>query len=331
MDWLCLPSFDGNFVLGRLLDADRGGFFTLAPVLAAAVERRYLPSTNVLETTWTTATGRMRVTDALTLAEEPREVRELLRRVEAVEGEVELEWRVEPRFAHTERPSRLDRRDGAVVARHDGDAVVVQSWDLGEPEIGDGAVSARVTLSAGGSGVVVLSAAPIARGALPFTTRDAAEGRLAHTERWWRGWTQARSYDGPWREAVLRSGLALALLSFAPSGAVAAAPTAIDALLRLGDADAAHAFLGWLERAAGSPPLQPFYRLDGSSDIGQTELDISGYRGSRPVRAGNGAVSQRQLGNYGDLLQAVTLYADDGHELGEDLAAGLARIGSRHL
>lgn len=151
VDWLCLPSFDGNFVLGRLLDADRGGFFTLAPVLAAAVERRYLPSTNVLETTWTTATGRMRVTDALTLAEEPREVRELLRRVEAVEGEVELEWRVEPRFAHTERPSRLDRRDGAVVARHDGDAVVVQSWDLGEPEIGDGAVSARITLVAPGA------------------------------------------------------------------------------------------------------------------------------------------------------------------------------------
>ncbi len=351
VDWLCLPSFDGNFVLGRLLDADRGGFFTLAPVLPGTVERRYLPSTNVLETTWTTATGRVRVTDALTLAKEPREVRELLRRVEAVEGEVEVEWRVEPRFAHTERPSRLDRRDGAVVARLDGDAVVVQSWDMGDLEIGDGAVSARVTLSAGGSGVVVLSAAPVARGALPFTTRDAAEARLAHTERWWREWTEARSYNGPWREAVLRSGLVLALLTFAPSGAVAAAPTtglpeaiggprnwdyrfswlrdssfAMDALLRLGDADAARAFLGWLERAAGSPPLQPFYRLDASSGIGQTELDISGYRGSRPVRAGNGAVSQRQLGNYGDLLQAVTLYAEDGHDLGEDLAAGLARI-----
>ncbi len=353
VDWLCLPSFDAPFVLGALLDADRGGRFALAPTAAHEVERRYVPETNVLETTFSTGGGRVRLTDALTLSEDGRPVRELARRIEGLDGEVELAWRVEPRFAHTERPARIDRRDGALVARRDGEAVVVQAWDAGEPVVADGAVAGRFTVSAGQSALLTLAATWIAEGPLPFAERAQVEARLEHTVAWWRAWCRERSYEGPWREEVMRSALVLKMLVYAPTGAVVAAPTiglpeaiggaknwdyryswlrdssfAVDALMRLGDEAEAGRFFSWLMAASGDgrPRLQPFYRLDGTADIGQRELEVAGYRGSQPVLEGNGAVHQRQLGNYGDLFQAATLYADRGNTFDGETAERLAAI-----
>lgn len=342
VDWLCLPSFDERFVLGALLDADRGGRFALAPTEPYEVQRRYIPETNVLETTFSTAQGQVRVTDALTIAEDDGGVRELVRLAEALGdgGGVELAWRVEPRFAHTQRPARIDRRDdGALVARRDGEAVVVQAWEAGEPVIEDGAIHGRFTVGAGAGALLTLAATPIEAGPLPFTTRGKVEARLALTIEWWRSWCRGCSYDGPWREEVIRSALVLKMLVYAPTGAIAAAPTtglpeaiggssnwdyrfswlrdssfAVDALLRLGDREEAERFISWLMAASREehPRLQPFYRLDGSSDISQHELELDGYRGSRPVLEGNGAVHQRQLSNYGDVFQLAALYAEDG-------------------
>ena len=120
-------------MLGALLDSDRGGRFSLAPVEPYEVARSYVPDTNVLETTFRTQTGSVYVTDALTMGGEDRSVRELVRRVDGVSGEVDLAWRLAPRFGLTHRPARVDRQPVGIVARRDGDAVVVQSWDAGEP------------------------------------------------------------------------------------------------------------------------------------------------------------------------------------------------------
>ena len=353
VDWLCLPSFDGPFVFGALVDSDRGGRFTLAPVDAYEASRRYLPGTNVLETIFETADGSVRVTDALALPGDDRPVRELVRRVEALSGQVPMVWRVAPRFEHTHRPARIDREADGIIAARDGDAIVLQTWEAGAPQISDGAISASFALAQGNRALLAVNAISISDGSLPFATRADLEDRLDETARRWQEWTASRPYEGPWRDAVSRSGLVLKMLVHAPTGAIVAAPTtglpetlggsrnwdyrfswlrdssfAVDALMRLGDEEEAGRFLHWVIAASAEdhPRLHPFYRLDGSSSIGQEPLDVAGYRGSQPVLAGNGAVDQRQLGNYGDLFQAATLYADRGHQFDERAAARLAEI-----
>jgi GH15 family glucan-1,4-alpha-glucosidase len=352
IDWLCLPRFDGPFVLGALVDADRGGRFSLAPVDPHEVSRRYLPGTNVLETTMRTADGSVTITDAMTI-QSGRRARELARRIDATDGTVTLAWRVQPRFDHTERPTMIDRVSEGMLARRDGEAISIQAWDAGEPAIQDGAVTSRITLTEGDRALLVLGAASIADDPAPFATRDQVERRIDETVDWWRQWSDARTYDGPWRAEVLRGGLVLKMLLDAESGAMAAAPTtglpeaisgsrnwdyrfswlrdssfAIDALMRLGDDEAAERFLHWVMRASADhhPRLRPFYRLNGGSGISQQPLELTGYRGSRPVLQGNGAADQRQLGNYGDLFQAATLYADRDHTFEDEMADRLAGI-----
>jgi GH15 family glucan-1,4-alpha-glucosidase len=353
VDWLCLPRFDGPFVLGALVDADRGGRFSLAPVDPYDVSRRYLPGTNVLETTMRTAQGTVRVTDAMTIGPDGRRARELARRITGVSGHVTLAWQVQPRFGHTERPAIIEHTAAGTLARRDGEAVTIQAWDAGEPVIDDGAVGGRFTLEEGEQALLVLGARSIADGPAPFAERDETEQRLDRTIDWWRNWSDTRSYDGPWREAVLRSGLVLKMLLDADTGAMVAAPTtglpetvggsrnwdyrfcwlrdssfAVDALMRLGDDEAAQRYLQWVMNASRDhhPRLHPFYRLDGSSEIGQRSLEVSGYRGSQPVLQGNGAVDQRQLGNYGDLFQAATLYADRDYSFDDEVADRFAGI-----
>ncbi len=353
VDWLCLPSFDGPFVFGALVDADRGGQFALAPVAPYEVSRRYLPDTNVLETVFQTTDGSVRLTDALVLQRDDRPVRELVRRVEAVNGEVPMAWRVAPRFDHTRRPALIDHRPQGIVAARDGAAIVLQTWDAGLPQVSEDAICARFTLAAGDVALLVASAISIADGSLPSATRAELEDRLEETIHQWQDWTRTSPYKGPWRDAVARSGLVLRLLVHAPTGAIVAAPTtglperlggsrnwdyrfswlrdssfAIDALMRLGDAEAAGRYLNWVMAASAEhhPRLHPFYRLDGTANIGQESLDVAGYRGSRPVLRGNGAVDQRQLGNYGDLFQAATLYSDRGNTFDEHTQMRLAGI-----
>ncbi|MGI8558897.1 MAG: glycoside hydrolase family 15 protein [Solirubrobacteraceae bacterium] len=353
VDWLCLPGFDGPFVLGALVDSDRGGRFVLAPTDDYEVSRRYVPETNVLETTFHTPRGSVRLTDALTIPSEGRPVRELARRVEGLHGEVDPAWRVEPRFDHTHRPARFDSLPDGVVARRDGDAVVVQTWSAGEPRSDDGAVYGGFAVAGGEQALLALSAISIADGPLPFSAREAVEARLDATVDWWRRRWRAAAYDGPWADAVLRSGLVIQMLVDADTHAIAAAPTAglperiggsrnwdyrfcwlrdssfaVDALMRLGDDQEAGRFLAWVMEASRGhhPRLHPFYRLDGSPASSQQPLDLAGYRGSKPVLRGNGAVDQRQLGNYGDLFQSATLYADRGHGFDGDIAQRLAGI-----
>jgi GH15 family glucan-1,4-alpha-glucosidase len=352
IDWLCLPDFDSPSVFAALLDAERGGRFALEPETDYESERRYVPSTNVLETTFRTSDGVVRVTDALTLPGvglAPN--RELVRRIEGLAGSVALRWQVEPRFEYAGRTPRLALRHGCGVAESSSDAIVVSSWDAGAPAIATGSFEGRFVVGQGGRALLVVGSAH--QEPLVLSSRDEAEGRLDETVASWARWADNRSLESPWREAVIRSGLALKLLVFAPSGAVLAAPTTslperiggernwdyrfswvrdsaftVEALLDLGCSQEADAFVSWLSHASQltHPRLQVLYRLNGDDRAPERSLPLSGYRGSRPVRIGNGAVSQRQLDVYGDLIQTAWLYTRSGAELDPDIGGRVAEI-----
>src|SRR5215217_8673439 len=150
IDWLCFPDLDSPSVFASLLDAERGGRFRLAPDEPHSVERRYVPHTNVLETTFTTAGGTARITDAMPLPTTGlAPTRELARRIEGLSGSVPMRWAVEPRFGYARTRTRIARRGEFLVASGGPDALAVCSWGAGEPEAGEGKISAHFAIESG--------------------------------------------------------------------------------------------------------------------------------------------------------------------------------------
>jgi GH15 family glucan-1,4-alpha-glucosidase len=352
VDWLCLPDLDSPSVFGAVLDPKRGGRFELEAEIPAQVTRRYRPDSNVLETTFTTTQGVVRVTDAMALpGSDLGPERELIRRIDGLEGVVPMRWRIEPRFGYGARPPRLERRGTIPVALDGPHALAVCTWDAGEPQIHDGAVSGCFEARAARSALIALCAAH--QEPLVIPTRSDVEARLEGTTAYWQEWAGRRVYAGPWRDAVVRSALALKLLVHASSGAIAAAATTslpeeiggernwdyryswvrdsaftLEALLHLGCPREADAFFWWLLHASQltHPRLQVLYRLDGGEPEPERALDLAGYRGSRPVRIGNEAAGQTQLDIYGSLLQTAAIYTEAGGRLDRDTGRRLAGI-----
>jgi GH15 family glucan-1,4-alpha-glucosidase len=352
IDWLCLPNVDCEAVFGRILDPQRGGSFQLEPAEPYEVERRYQPNSNVLETTFKTERGTIRVTDAMTLTDDAQlsPFRELVRKVEGLSGRVPLRWSFEPRFGYGERETQLQRRAGRWFATSGTDAVAVGLWDAGDPHAQDNRLQADFEIAEGNTALLELSAA--SEQPVVLAGRGDTERRLERTAHFWPEWAGRVEYEGPWRDAVVRSALVLKLLVFAPSGAIVAAPTAslpewigggrnwdyrytwlrdasftLDALIRLGLDDEAHAFFWWFMHASRltQPRLQILYKVDGSTHTKEHDLEnLAGYRGSKPVRVGNGAADQVQLDVYGAVLESIWLYVENvGHldgETGRDVA-----------
>src|SRR4051794_14914412 len=351
IDWLCAPRFDDPPIAARLLGESDGGVLELRPTESFATTRRYVEDTNVLETTWTTASGTLRVTDALVVTHRIQRYSQLLRRVECLDGEVALEWSVRPRFG-------WERRRGEVESEGDGHAIafgdvqlLVQSFDLGEQRAADGEVRGGTSLRGGESGmlaVLFVHAFP-----LLASSRDDCEQRLEETLGFWRAWVAPISYDGPWNEAVRRSALAVGACVHDETGAMVAAPTtslpewiggdrnydyrycwvrdtcfALDAALRFGLSEFAQATLGWLLRAANRthPRVNVFFTLDGEPFREEQEVDLPGYRGSVPVRSGNSAGHQLQFGSVGDLMDTAWMFVDSGSPLDHASGVRLAEV-----
>jgi GH15 family glucan-1,4-alpha-glucosidase len=352
VDWLPLPDLDSPSIFASLLDAERGGRFTLAPEPPFEAVRRYLPNTNVLETTFTTDQGVVRVTDALLLpSERLGPSRELARRIEGVSGSVPMRWSVEPRFGYGTRRTVVALRDDVPIAEAGGDAVAVCHFDAGDHEVSEGTISGRFGTAQGSSSLVCLSFAH--QEPLVFPGRADVEDRLGRTKAFWHEWADKGTYRGAFAEAVARSALALKLLVFAPSGAIAAAATTslpediggernwdyrfswvrdsaftLDAFLSTGRRSEADAFFWWLMQASqiARPRLQVLYRLDGGSQASERSLPLEGYKRSKPVRVGNAAVDQRQLDIYGALFQTAWLYAEEGLHIDLDIARRLMSL-----
>jgi GH15 family glucan-1,4-alpha-glucosidase len=331
IDWYCCPRFDSPSVFAAILDADHGGLFRIAPEGDGwSSKQLYLPDTNVLITRFLMADGVGEVQDFMVPAHPGR----MIRRVVAVRGEVRFVVDVAPRFDYA--------RAGHEVALT-AHGALFRSPELGLSlstccplEITGGRdVRARLELRAGETASFVLD-----RGELPVPYSDADIGaEFDATVAFWRRWLGRSQYSGRWREMVHRSALTLKLLTYAPTGAIVAAPTTslpeqlggmrnwdyrytwmrdaaftLYALLRLGFGEEAGAFMSWLEarfRHTGgreSGPLQIMYGIDGREDLPEEELThLEGYMGSAPVRIGNGAATQLQLDIYGELMDAVYL------------------------
>ena len=354
IDWLCLPDVDSPPVFGRLLDAERGGCFRLEPVERFEATRTYREGSNVLETTFRTPSGAVRVTDALVLADRTigSPMRELIRRIDTLAGRVPMRWSIEPAFDFGRKRFRIEHRRGRVVVQAARDALAVASWGGGDPRIEDDTIQGEFTAEDGRP--VVLSLASAHGEPLVLVGPDQPETALDRTDTFWREWSSRARYDGPWREAVIRSALVLKLLVYAPSGAIVAAPTSslperiggernwdyrftwlrdatwtLDMLLTLGYHDEAEAFFWWLMHASrlSQPRLDVLYGIDGGAHLKERVVNgVLGYRGSRPVRTGNGAARQIQLDVYGSVLDGIWRYAGEVGRIDGDTGKEVAKI-----
>ena len=340
IDWYCCPRFDSPSVFAALLDADRGGRFRIAPASDGWTSKQlYLPDTNVLITRFLMPDGVAEVHDFMPppRSGEAAHRHRIVRRVLAVRGHVRCLVDVAPRFDYARACHEV------ALTPH---GALFRSPDLGLSlstrcplEIVDGVdVRSRIELRAGETAAFVLERAE--PGVLPPPCSDSeVAAEFDVTVAFWRDWLRRSRYDGRWREMVHRSALTLKLLTYAPTGAIVAAPTtslpeelggvrnwdyrytwmrdaafSLYALLRLGFTEEAGAFMNWLEErvrhGAGrdSGPLQIMYGIDGREDLPEEELPhLEGYRGSAPVRIGNRAATQLQLDIYGELVDSLYL------------------------
>jgi GH15 family glucan-1,4-alpha-glucosidase len=352
LDWFCCPRFDSPSVFASLLDADGGGFYRIAPDRDDYVTRQlYLPDTAVLITRFMTPDGVGEVHDFMPVIEGPATNRHrLVRNIRVVRGVMRFAIEIQPRFDYGRKRHELEAAEYGGVFRC-GDleltahaiapeGATLQGAGVTLQRDGDGVRWTR-TLRQGESGGVVLES----MGGTPRLVSPEEAQRLEDdTARFWRGWLARSSYRGRWREMVNRSAITLKLMTYAPTGAPVAAPTAglpeqeggernwdyrytwirdgsfsIYALLGLGYVEEAAAFGTWLKDRAqeqagnDSGPLKIMYRVDGTSDLVEETLDhFEGWRGSRPVRIGNGAADQLQLDIYGEAAGAFYLADTQG-------------------
>lgn len=352
IDWMCLPQIDSPSIFAGLLDPEHGGCFLLQPVSDFTSERRYLDQTNVLETTFHTDSGQVRVTDALTIDNsQVAPWRELVRKIEGLAGTVPMRWRFDPRFDYGRGTAEVQRRDGAIVLRGGPTQVSFQGWEAGAPEVAEGSVWGAFDAVAGERGMLVMAGTE--GQLLPVPPRHAVERRLNETVEVWRSWVRRHSYEGPWRAAVERSLLAIRLLADGRTGAIAAAGTTslpeklggernydyrfgwvrdlcftLDALMAVGMQELTQSSMGWLLKATAHthPRVDPVYALGGDVVRGQQQLPLAGYRRTGPVHLENSAGSQLQLGGFGDLIETVYTYVSGGHLLDPALGERLADI-----
>ena len=338
IDWLCAPRFDSPSVFAALLDDQRGGRWCIAPTVPATTEHRYLPGTNILVTTFRIESGGVLVVTDFMPAGPAREGRtEIHRRVQCTRGACEAEVVFEPRFDYGTRQPVLARRACGVLATDAEDDVATLScapdvsWQIEQAR-----ATAQLSLATDEAAWFVLRCDD---DEVYAVAHYRSQDKLDATARWWDEWSSRLQYQGPYRQEVERSALALKLCCYEPSGAIIAAPTTslpetpgggggrnwdyryawlrdsafvLFALDRVGFYAEADGFLQFLKRVcrrADARHLQIMYGVDGRRDLPEHVLEhLGGYRGAQPVRIGNGAAQQFQLDVYGELLDTVDIW-----------------------
>ena len=327
IDWLCMPRFDAPACFAALLGTHNHGRWLIAPREGGrAVSRQYLDGSLVLCQEFEAGSGRMRITDFMPpRGGEP----DLVRLVEGVSGTVPVEMELVIRFDYGSIIPWVRSFDGKLLAIGGPDAVTV--WPGVETEGRDLTTRAAFDVRAGERIPFVLAWHP-SHEPLENPVPDAAAA-LRDTVSWWHEWTRHCTYEGPWREQVLRSLITLKALTYAPTGGIVAAPTTSlpeklggvrnwdyrycwirDATFTLfalgigGYLEEAAAWRNWLLRAVAGDPadLQILYGPAGERRLPELELDwLPGYQGARPVRIGNAASGQLQLDVYGERMDVL--------------------------
>jgi alpha,alpha-trehalase len=351
VDWLCCPRFDAPAVFARLLDPD-GGHFAIRPAGDFQASRAYVDQTMVLETTFVTQAGTAVLTDAMAVGRNDRGHQlgagspgVLLRRLTCTVGEIDVDVSYAPRPEYGLIYPILETVAGGIAARG-GASRLLLSAPAGFQVAGDTA-TVQLHLVAGQTVTYALQHGQLQEP--PLVAWDAAQiaDRLQDTMEGWRSWSALhQAYEGPWRDLVHHSGRVLQALTFAPTGAIVAAPTTslpeavggernwdyrytwvrdasltMEALWVAACPDEAGKFFRFLADTAASQlrrgkDLQIMFGIGGEHDLSERELPhLAGWRASRPVRVGNGAWTQRQLDVYGELLDAAQRLADQLGEL----------------
>jgi GH15 family glucan-1,4-alpha-glucosidase len=361
LDWLCWPRFDSPSLFAALLDAERGGRFRIRPVGAFRSERRYLPDSNVLETIFHMPHGAVALRDLMPVAAEAEKravlvsEHEILREVEGLHGEVAIEILYAPRPDYGAiHPTLQQHGPFGLQCEIPGAALTLLS-DRPLALARDGHSADAVTIIAGGDRIHFSLTYTAQAPAVAPPLRIHARERITRSEQWWRDWAARCTYQGPYRDAVVRSALVLKLMAYAPSGAIVAAPTTslpeklggvrnwdyrycwlrdaaftLRALFDLGYGEEGAAFLGWMLHATRLtwPELQVLYDVYGEAHLPERHLPhLDGYAGSRPVRVGNDAHGQLQLDVYGEVIDAAARFARTGGRFDRDTVKMLAGLG----
>ncbi len=357
IDWFCFPHFDSPSVFAAILDDQKGGRFIIAPKQDDVKHKQfYWPDTNVLVTRFLSSDGVGQVLDFMPVGLKEKEFgyQTLIRRVQCVRGTIAFRMECRPAFNYARDDHKTEV--GQEGARFHGKELSI-GLDTKIPLKVDGSgVVADFVLHEGQEADFGLG---------PLDPKMDRRGPLFHTEagqqftdtvEYWRRWLLKCTYTGRWREEVRRSALTLKLLTFEPTGAIVAAPTCslpegvggernwdyrftwvrdaaftVYGLLRIGFTEEARQFMQWIEaRCRELNPdgsLQIMYGIDGRHTLTEESLDhLDGYKGSRPVRVGNGAYNQLQLDIYGELMDSVYLYNKYGTPISYDLWTHLRRL-----
>lgn len=362
IDWVCFPRFDKPSAFGRLLDAG-AGYWSISPPTYDAVTRRYVDGTMVLETTFRTPTGVVRITDALAIGEDERghqlgrhSPHLLIRSVRCDEGSVELDFSYAPRPEYGLVFPFLAAVEGGVATRGGADVLMLSSSIDLTLEGSD--ARSRFKLSTGESTEFALHHASSWEEPPRLWSQTDIHHRLESTIVAWKTWSELhQNYDGPWRDLVLQSGRVLQALTYQPTGAIVAAATTslpeeiggernwdyryawvrdasltLEALWVAACPDEAVTFFNYMANASATQlrrgsDLQIMFGIGGERDLSERELPhLSGWRESRPVRVGNGAWNQRQLDVYGELLNAAYRLSDLWDELEPTTGAFLVDV-----
>jgi len=340
IDWCCWPHFDSPAVFCRLLDASKGGWFRVGPTGRHAASRSYIGLTNVLATTFTTDSGQLRLTDLMPMqrrtasrrGEDSGPSHRILRLVEGLAGNVEVEVHFRPTFDYARAATTITPCPGGAMARAGRESLALSCPIHLQPDA-SGALVRRVHVAAGERLWMALAYQTDVEPGLADLQVGDADADLTQTLDYWQRWSATCTYTGPYHDLVRRSALTLKLLTFEPTGALVAAPTTslpeaiggvrnwdyrytwlrdsaliLYALQTIGYHEEAMSFFDWLESLClyCSGNLQIVYTIRGSPELPEQTLDhLEGYRQSGPVRIGNAAASQMQLDVYGEVLDAA--------------------------
>jgi GH15 family glucan-1,4-alpha-glucosidase len=362
IDWLCLPRYDSPAIFSRILDPEAGHWW-IRPAGGYTVERRYVPGTLAIETTFTTNDGVVRLRDAMAFAAGQRghdlgfdAPHELLRSVEGVSGHVKLEMELSPRGEYGLVKPLFRQEEGGGRTFGGSSRIAVQA---GSPvEIEDATMTSSFEVAEGDSVGFAVRWAPVESSAPPAATPAAEVGaRIDDTIEAWRSWEAEHDvYEGPNKELVRQSSRVLKGLTYRPTGAIVAAPTTslpetvggernwdyrfswirdssltIEALYIGACSDEAEEFISFMTSSAGGRAgegsLQIMYGIGGEHDLSERVLPhLRGWRDSSPVRVGNGAWDQVQLDVYGELLNSLHLYRSQLGELHPEIQAFVADL-----
>ena len=346
IDWYCFPHFDSPSIFGRILDAQKGGHFSISPLSKFKTKQFYWPETNVLITRYRTEEGIVEISDFMPVGSKIKDEKDyrIIRRVRGINGKVKVRMECRPSFNYA--------RDTHSIALTENGAVFTSgnnSMDLNSTtplEVQENMVQAEFILTQDDSEVFIFHKSLDQKHAKRELGEKQVEEDLHNTIRYWRDWIAKSVYKGRWREMVHRSALVLKLLTFEPTGAIVAAATCslpegiggernwdyrytwirdaaftVYAFMRLGFTQEAAGFMYWvlerLSEGSHEEPLQIMYGIDGRHKLTEEKLGhLEGYMGSSPVRIGNGAYDQLQLDIYGELMDSVYLFNKYGIPMG---------------